>query len=98
MLLGFHRIWRKGIVCINDSALRLIIPPQLRKIKHRHKIIYGWKICIQSGTYQEYFNNWCKRRLKFIKNRKTIFISGSVEQLNAENIVPIYSDVVLPDW
>ena len=49
---------------INDSALQLIIPPQLQNINQHHQIICGGKICIWDGTYQESLNHWRKRKLR----------------------------------
>ena len=62
-----------------------------------HQIICGCKICIQAGTYQDSLDHWCKRRLIYIKNRENPLTRGSVEQLNAENIVSRYSGFLLPD-
>ena len=55
----------------------------------------GCRIFIHNGTYQESLNNWIKILLWFLKNRVNFFISESDEQLNAENIASIYSEVVL---
>ena len=56
----------------------------------------GCKIFSQDGTHQELLNHWRTRRLRYIKNNANSLTMGSVEQLNAENIFSIYSDVVLP--
>ena len=62
-----------------------------------HQIMGGCEICIQAGTYQESLNYWRKHILKYINNHKHPLTRISVEQLNAENIFSINSDVVLPD-
>ena len=41
----------KGLVRISDSALRLIIPPQLQTIAQFRKIMCGCEIFIQAETY-----------------------------------------------
>ena len=95
---GFYMsYYDKGLVHISDSALRLLLSPQLRKITQRHQILCGCKICIQDGTYQDPLNHWGKRRLIYIKKQENLLTSGSVEQLNAENISSIYSYIVLPE-
>ena len=63
-------------VRINDSALLLILPPQLRKTTQRHQIMCGFKICIQAGTYQESINNCHKQRLMYIKNNENSLTRG----------------------
>ena len=87
----------KFLVCISYYSLRLPLPPQLRKITQRHKIMCGWEILIQNGTYQELLNHWSKRQLRYIKNHANSLTRVSVEQLNEENIFSRYGDVVLPD-
>ena len=37
---------------MSDSALQLIIPPQLRNITQHYKIMYGCEIFIKNGTYK----------------------------------------------
>ena len=56
----------------------------------------GCEICIQAGTYQEYLNTWHKLLLQFLNNCVKLFMSGSDEQLSAENIPSRYSKVILP--
>ena len=80
---------------MSDSSLRLIIPPQLRKMVQRHQIMCGCEICIQAVTYQYLLNNWFKRRLIYINNDANSLTRGSSEQLNAETIFSRYSDFVL---
>ena len=63
----------------------------------RHQIIFGCKICIQDGTYQESLNHWYKQQLRYINNRANSLSRVSAEQLNAETIFIRYSDVLLPD-
>ena len=87
----------KGIMCISDSGIRLILPPQLWKMTHHHQIMCGWKMCIQARTYKESLNHWRKRQLRYINNCANSLTRVSAEQLNRENIYNRYSDVVLPD-
>ena len=42
----------KGLVRISDSALRLILPTQLRKTIQIYQIIFGCYKCIQAGTWK----------------------------------------------
>ena len=98
MLLGFPwRMIKKGLVHISDSALSLLPPSQLLNMTQRHQIMCGCEICIQAVTYQELLNHWCKQRLRYINNHENSLTRVSVEQLNAENFVFRYSDVVLTD-
>ena len=96
---GFYMAYDyNGNFRISDYDFWLIIPPQLRKMNQRHKVMCGCKTWIQNGTYQESLNHWRKLQLRYIKNHPNSLTRGSVEKLNAENIFSIYSDVVLPDW
>ena len=47
----------KILVGISDSALRLLLPPQLQNMTPHCQIMCGYKIFIQSGTYQESINH-----------------------------------------
>ena len=75
----------RGIFFISGYALQLLIPPHLLKITYCYQIMCGWKICIQSGTYQDYLNHWRKTFIPFFNCEKT-FMSGSDEKLNVEHI------------
>ena len=66
-------------------------------IKQCHQIICGYEICIRSGTYQQYLNNWHKLQLKFLNDHAQLFMSVSKEQLNSESIDYRYSELLLPD-
>ena len=52
--------------------------------------------CIQARPYQEYLNDLCNMRLRFINNCEKLFMSVLYEQLNAENIASRYSEVLWP--
>ena len=95
---GFSVAYSDNVnVSISDYDIRLTLPSQLRNMNQGHQIICGCKICIQDGTYQELLNHWRKRRLRYIKNNGNSLTRGSAENLNAETIFTMYSDVVLPD-
>ena len=80
--------YEKILVHISDSAFRLIISLQLRKMIQRHQIMCGYKLCIQARTYQQLLNNWYKQRLRYINNNANSFTRGSVEQFN-EDFFPV---------
>ena len=78
---GFPMAYNENfLVLISDSDLQLLLPPQLRKNTQRHQIIFGCKICIQAGKYQESLNHWRKRLLKYIKNHSNSLTMVSVEK------------------
>ena len=63
--IAYHE---KRLFRIGDSNLQLLLPPKLRKITRRHKVMCVCEICIQSETYQDFLNNWRKRKLIHIAN------------------------------
>ena len=48
----------KRLVPIFGSEILLLLLPQLRNMAHHHQIIFGCKIFIQAGTYQDSHNHW----------------------------------------
>jgi hypothetical protein len=53
-----------GNVAISDTALRYLLPPQLRKMTPRHKQMCGCKIYIIARGLQTSYNMWRHREVK----------------------------------
>ena len=53
--------------------------------------MWGCKICIQAGTFQESLDHWCKNNYYRMKS----FMSGSDEKLNQQNTAYRYSEPLL---
>ena len=71
---GFSMAYNNNVNShINHSSLLCIVPPQLQNMTQRHQIMFGFKIFIQAGIYQELNDNWRKWRLRYIKNNKNSF-------------------------
>jgi hypothetical protein len=67
-----------GIVLISDTALRFLLPPQLRKMTPGHKQMCGCELCIVAkGLHQGSFNMWRHRE---VKKRDSILYTRLVER------------------
>ena len=62
---GFqHALDKNNKPLISDTALRYLLPPELRKMTTRHKIMCGCEPCLSASTLQESLNAWRRRYLK----------------------------------
>ena len=51
----------KVLVHISDSAIQLLLLTWSIKIKQPRKVMFGYEILIQNGTYQYSINPLCKQ-------------------------------------
>ena len=49
--------------------IRYLVPPQLRPMAHRHKMICGCAICNTPNYFQESLNSWRRKQLKTMKDK-----------------------------
>ena len=57
-----------GNVIISDTTLRKLMPPQIKKMSHRHMIMCGCEVCIQASSFQASLNSWRLRHLHKLKD------------------------------
>ena len=53
-----------GKIIISDSTLRSLLPPQLKQMSARHKIMCGCECCISSKSIHSSLLSWSDRYLK----------------------------------
>jgi hypothetical protein len=72
-----------GEVLISDTALRYLLPPQLRPMTERHKQMCGCEVCLSVHSFQSTLNAWRFRQ---------------AQRLEAISLIRFteYSDIVLP--
>ena len=56
-----------GKIIISDSTLRSLLPPQLKQMSARYKIMYGCECCISAKSIYSSFLSW---RDKYLKNSR----------------------------
>ena len=53
-----------GKIIISDSTLRVLLPPQLKQMCARYKIMCGCECCISAKSIHSSFLSWRDRYLK----------------------------------
>ena len=53
-----------GKIIISDSTLRSLLPPQLKQMSARYKIMCGCECCISDKSKHSSLLSWCDRYLK----------------------------------
>jgi hypothetical protein len=69
-----------GNVLISDTALRALLPEQVRRMTPRHKQMCGCEVCIQMGYHQESMNQYRHNRLRTLKEAAAASTSQEVKQ------------------
>ena len=58
-----------GKIIISNSTLRLLLPPQLKQISARYKIMCGCECCIYTKSIHSSLLSWRDRHLKKLKDQ-----------------------------
>ena len=58
-----------GNIIISDYTLRSLLPPQLKQMSARYKIMCGCECCIYAKSIHSSFISWSDRYLKKIKDK-----------------------------
>ena len=58
-----------GKIIISDFSLRSLLPPQLKQMSARYKIMCGCECCISSEIIHSSFLSWRDRYLKKLKDK-----------------------------
>ncbi|OEU18324.1 hypothetical protein FRACYDRAFT_236601 [Fragilariopsis cylindrus CCMP1102] len=61
-----------GNILISDTKLREMLPPHLRMMSDRYKIMCGCETCIQMYNLQQSYNRFISYRIKELKDRRNI--------------------------
>ena len=59
-----------GNIIISDSNLRSLLPPQLKQMSARLKIMCGFKCCIFAKIIHSSLLSWRERYLKKLKDKR----------------------------
>ena len=80
---------------ISDSTLRLLVPPQLKKMSARYKIMCGCECCISAKNIHSPLLSWRDRYLKKLKDQSQNAQSRSSGE-KAHQIYTTYKNTVMP--
>ena len=80
----------KGKVIISDTALRYLLPPQLKPMTERHKIMCGCETCIVPDQLQQTLNAFRVRLKKQMLAKVAAMPKGSQEQREVEDVAVKY--------
>ena len=58
-----------GKIIISDSTLHLLLPPQLKQMFARYKIMCGCECCIPTKNIHSSLLSWSDRYLKKLKDK-----------------------------
>ena len=56
--------YEDGKIIISDSTLRLLLPPQIKQMSTRYKVMCGCECCISDKSIHSSLLSWCDRYLK----------------------------------
>ena len=80
---------------ISDSTLRLLLPPQLKQMSARYKVMCGCECCIYDKRIHSSFLSWRDRYLKKLKDK----IQNAQNRRSSEkahHIYTTYKNTVMP--
>ena len=83
-----------GKIIISDSTLRSLLPPQLKQISERYKMMCGCECCISAKIIHSSLLFWRDRYLKKLKDQSQNAQSRSGEK--AHQIYTTYKNIVMP--
>ena len=84
-----------GKIIISDSTLRLLLPPQFKKMSARYKIMCGCECCIYAKIIHSSLLSWRDRYLENPKDQsQNAQIRRSGEK--AHHIYTTYKNTVMP--
>ena len=82
-------------IIISDSALHSLLPPQLKQMSERCKVMCGCECCISSKSIHSLFLSWCDQYLKKLKDQ----IQNAQSRRSSEKVHRIYktyNNTVMP--
>jgi len=85
-----------GRALISDTALRSMMPEQLRRATERHKQMCGCEICITVRSLQQTLNAWRKRHINNLKNELHSILDPQCKQLAKTRLEEYQNHVLRP--
>ncbi|OEU19451.1 hypothetical protein FRACYDRAFT_235505 [Fragilariopsis cylindrus CCMP1102] len=85
-----------GNILISDTKLRELLPPHLRMMSDRYKIMCGCEPCIQMINLQQSYNRFICYRVKDFKERRDGFNPRTRRYMAADETLKKYQDKVQP--
>ena len=82
-----------GKIIISDSTLRLLLPPQLKQMSARYKIMCGCECCIYDKNIHSSLLSWRDRYLKELKDQ----IQNAQNRRSGEKAHQIYTTFAISD-
>ena len=87
--------YEDGKIIISDSTLRSLLPPQLKQISARYKVMCGCECCIYSRIIHYSLLSWSDRHLRKIKDKSQNDQSRRSGE-KAHYIYETYKNTVIP--
>ncbi|OEU12086.1 hypothetical protein FRACYDRAFT_244336 [Fragilariopsis cylindrus CCMP1102] len=84
-----------GNILISDTKLRAMLPPHLRMMSDRYKIMCGCETCIQMYNLQQSYNRFIGYRIKELKDLRNSYNPRTRRGMAAESALSNYQDKVL---
>ena len=84
-----------GKIIISDSALRSVLPPQLKQMSAQYKIMCGCECCISAKSIHSSLLSWCDRYLKKLKDQSQNSQSRNSGE-KSHHIYTTYKNTVMP--
>ena len=85
-----------GNILISDTKLRELLPPHLRMMSDRYKIMCGCEPCIQMINLQQSYNRFICYRIKDFKEIRDGFNPRTRRYMAADETLKKYQDKVQP--
>jgi hypothetical protein len=86
-----------GNVLISDTALRYLLPPQLKRMSASHKQMCGCEKCLSIRTLQQSLNAWRFRCLRQLSVEANSLPEGEARQLALARLADYRSAVLVDD-
>ena len=84
-----------GKIIISDSTLRSLLPPQLKQMSARYKIMCCCECCISAKSIHSSLLSWRNRYLKKLKDQSQNSQSRRSDE-TAHHIYKTYKNTVMP--
>jgi hypothetical protein len=88
---------KSGNVLISDTALRYLLPPQLKRMSASHKQMCGCEKCLSIRTLHQSLNAWRFRCLRELSVEANSLPEGEARQLALARLADYRSAVLVDD-
>ena len=80
-------------IIISDSKLRSLLPPQLKQMSARYKVMCGCKYCISAKSIHSSLLSWSDRCLKKLKDK---IQNDQIRRSKVHHTYETYKNTVMP--